>query len=95
MKGGITPMKTTTPSIQLTNDEALVLQQVYEDVEADISMLSYQLGMKRRTIMAILQDLRHKHLVAVSRGYAELWVNVSSKGRQLIRYMWPEHVVYA
>lgn len=83
-------MTLTETSIRLSNNEALVLQQVYEDIAADVTTLSRQLGMKRRTIMQILHELRHKHLIAIERSYADLWVNVSARGKQLIRYMWPE-----
>lgn len=86
-------MTLTETSIRLTNEEALVLQQVYEDVETDVSVLAYQLGMKRRAIMAILHELRHKHLVGLERNYTELWVNVSARGKHLVRYMWPEYTV--
>lgn len=81
-------------SIQLTNEEALVLQQVYEDVETDIGVLAYQLGMKRTTLMSVLQELSHKHLVAIKKSYAELWINVSVRGKQLVHYMWPEQVMW-
>ncbi|HMR72472.1 MAG TPA: hypothetical protein PKD68_00485 [Candidatus Saccharibacteria bacterium] len=77
-------------STQLTSEEALVLQQVYEDIETDVTMLSRQLGMRRGMVMSILNELRQKHLVSLKKEYAELLVNVSARGRQLIRYIWPE-----
>ncbi len=46
--------------INLTTNEALVLQQVYEDGGDNAAMLAAQMGMPRRTAMNVLADLRRK-----------------------------------
>ena len=51
--------------INLTTNEALVLQQVYEDGGDDAAMLAAQMGMPRRTAMNVLADLRRKGLMAI------------------------------
>lgn len=44
----------------LTTNEALVLQQVYEDGGDDAAMLAVQMGLPRRTAMNVLADLQSK-----------------------------------
>lgn len=50
--------KVKANEINLTTNEALVLQQVYEDGGDDAAMLAAQMGMPRRTAMHVLADLR-------------------------------------
>ena len=50
--------KVQANEINLTTNEALVLQQVYEDGSDDAAMLAVQMGMPRRTAMHVLADLR-------------------------------------
>ena len=52
--------KTQVKEINLTTNEALVLQQVYEDGGDNAAMLAAQMGMPRRTAMNVLADLRRK-----------------------------------
>ena len=50
--------KVQASEINLTTNEALVLQQVYEDGGDDAATLAAQMGMPRRTAMHVLADLR-------------------------------------
>ena len=57
----------------LTTNEALVLQQVYEDGSDDAAMLAAQMGLPRRTAMNVLADLRDKGLMAIDQAYGDAW----------------------
>lgn len=74
----------------LTTNEALVLQQVYEDGGDEAAMLAVQMGMLRRTAMNVLADLRHKGLMAIDQAYGDAWVRLTTRGKQLVRRIWPE-----
>lgn len=78
---------------QLNEDEALVLQQVYEDDETDAHLLALQLGMGRGHLMRAIASLRRKHLINIQRGYEGVWIQMSAQGRRLMRYLWPEAVL--
>ncbi len=78
-------------AIELPEDYALVLQQVDEDGEEDFGMLAESLQLDRRRLTHIVQALRHKGLLAMSgRADQDPWIRLSAKGRQLMRYVWPE-----
>lgn len=74
----------------LTTNEALVLQQVYEDGGDDAAMLAAQMGMPRRTAMNVLADLRRKGLMAIDQAYGDAWVGLTTCGKQLVQRIWPE-----
>ena len=74
----------------LTTNEALVLQQVYEDGGDDAAMLAVQMGMPRRTAMNVLADLRCKGLMAIDQAYGDAWVRLTTRGKQLVQRIWPE-----
>ena len=76
--------------INLTTNEALVLQQVYEDGGDDIAMLAAQVGMPRRTAMNVLSDLRRKGLMAIEQVYGDAWVRLTTRGKRLVQQIWPE-----
>ena len=82
-----------TITTSLHTDEALVLQSIYENIETSAKSLARQLGMSRRRVINLIGSLQKKHLVAIKRSYEDLWVNVSKKGRETMRYIWPEFVV--
>ena len=84
-------MKQIRP-IALTNDEALVLQQITENGEDDVIGLSHGLRMSRSRVAQQLERLRAKKLVTIKSVYGDLWVRASKRGRQLVRYMWPDIV---
>ena len=74
----------------LTTNEALVLQQVYEDGGDDAAMLVAQMGMPRRTAMHVLADLRRKGLMAIDQAYGDAWVRLTTRGKLLVQRIWPE-----
>lgn len=77
-------------SKQLTTDQAMVLQQVYEDGEDDIRSLSYELGMSRRRTIAEVLRLEQKGLIDFHHSFDGLVLVVSKAGKQLVRQHWPE-----
>ena len=76
-------------AILITN-EALVLQQVYEDGGDEAAMLAAQMGMPRRTAMHVLADLRRKGLMAIDQAYGDAWVRLTTRGKRLVQRIWPE-----
>ena len=73
----------------LTTNEALVLQQVYEDGSDEAAMLAAQMGMPRRTAMHVLADLRRKGLMAIDQAHGDAWVRLT-RGKRLVQRIWPE-----
>lgn len=82
-------MKKVQP-VNLTSDEALVLQQIAENGEDDVIGLSRGLSMSRSQVAKQLDRLRAKKLVTIKATCGDLWVRASKRGRHLVRYMWPE-----
>lgn len=77
--------------INLPDDYALVLQQVGEDGTEDFANLAETLRYDRKRLVHIIQALQHKGLVLVTfDGQRDSWIRLSTKGRQLMRYLWPE-----
>ena len=74
----------------LTTNEALVLQQVYEDGGDEAAMLAAQMVMPRRTAMQVLADLRRKGLMAIDQVYGDAWVRLTARGERLVQRIWPE-----
>lgn len=81
--------KVQANEINLTTNEALVLQQVYEDGSDDAAMLAVQMGMPRRTAMHVLADLRRKGLMAIDQAHGDAWVRLT-RGKRLVQRIWPE-----
>lgn len=73
----------------LTTNEALVLQQVYEDGSDDAAMLAAQMVMSRWTGMCVLADLRRKGLMAIDQAHGDAWVRLT-RGKRLVQCIWPE-----
>lgn len=73
----------------LTTNEALVLQQVYEDGGDEAAMLAAQMGMPRRTAMHVLADLRCKGLMAIDQAYGDAWVRLT-RGKRIVQRIWSE-----
>ena len=82
-------MKTPKP-IQLTNEEAIVLQQICENGEEDIVNLARSLRMNRHHVIHHLERLRQKGLITIQAVYGDWWVHTSNKGTRFLHYMWPE-----
>lgn len=74
----------------LTTNEALVLQQVYENGGDEAAMLAAQMGMPRRTAMNVLADLRRKGLMAIDQAYGDAWVRLTTRSKRLVQRIWPE-----
>jgi hypothetical protein len=80
-------MKTT----QLPEEYAIVLQEVGETGEEDITMLEESLRFDHARLLHILKGLRHKGLILLSSGdYNDTWIRLSAKGRRLMNYLWPD-----
>lgn len=79
-----------TPRINLTSEDALVLQLISESGEEDLVSLQQSLGMNRGRLLAILKNLRRKGLITTRRISGDWWVYISGKGKQLTHYVWPE-----
>lgn len=79
-------MKTRqSQEVTLTTNEALVLQQVYENGGDEAAMLAAQMGMPRRTAMNVLADLRRKGLMAIDQVYGDAWVRLTTRGKRLVQ----------
>lgn len=76
--------------IHLSTTEALILQQVCEDVEDNAWTLARRAGMSRKGVLSIISRLQRKGLVTLSNDLEGLWVSLTKKGRALVRYIWPE-----
>lgn len=82
--------KIQAKEVNLTTNEALILQQVYEDGGDDATILSGQVGLSRRTAMNVLVDLRRKGLMAIDQAYGDAWVKLTVRGKRLVQRIWPE-----
>lgn len=79
-----------TPRINLSNEDAMVLQQISETGEEDLVSLARNLDMRRARVMASLESLRRKGLITIQRTASDWWVHMSSKGKAMSTYIWPE-----
>ena len=78
--------------ITLPEDYALVLQQIQENGQDDIANLAETLHIRRSRLSHIIDSLKHKGLIRVTRDYhSDLWIELSAKGKRLVRYLWPEY----
>ena len=82
--------KIQSKEVNLTTNEALILQQIYEDGGDDVVVLAGQVGLSRRTVMNILVDLRRKGLMAIDQAYGDAWVRLTTRGKRLVQRIWPE-----
>ncbi len=82
--------KAQAKEVNLTTNEALILQQIYEDGSDDVVVLAGQVGLSRRTVMNILADLRRKGLMAIDQIYGNAWVRLTARGKRLVQKIWPE-----
>ena len=80
----------TTNRITISNEEAIVLQQISESGEEDLVSLARGLRMHRSRVMQHLEHLKHKGLITIKATYGDWWVRTSAKGTRLVWYMWPE-----
>ena len=82
--------KTQAKEVNLTTNEVLILQQIYEDGGDDVVVLAGQVGLSRRTVMNILADLRRKGLMAIDQIYGDAWVRLTARGKRLVQKICPE-----
>ena len=92
--------KTNNPNknkqMDLSVNEALILQQVYEDGVDDVDSIVDQAGMPKKVTMNILTELKSKGLLTViQQTYGKILVSVTSQGKKLINTMWPEAITFA
>lgn len=80
--------------VNLTTTEALVLQQIYEDVEDDLPTLSRQLRLSRHYAATVVASLKRKGLLVVTDHYHQLWIKLSTRGKYMVRYVWPQVQYY-
>lgn len=84
-----------TKQIDLSVNEALILQQVYEDGVDDVDNIVDQAGMPKKVTMNVLTELKSKGLLTViQQTYGKILVSVTSQGKKLVNAMWPEAVTF-
>jgi DNA-binding MarR family transcriptional regulator len=83
-------MKKINKYINLSIEEALVLQQISESGEEDLIGLARSLQMSRQRVATLLTHLKHKGLIRIKASYGDWWVQTSRKGTKLVRSLWPE-----
>ncbi len=77
----------------LPEDYALVLQQISEDGGDHIDDLAELVRMDRSRLLHIVSSLQHKGLINIEQlGYGA-WLNLNTKGRRFMQYLWPESAV--
>lgn len=82
--------------MDLSVNEALILQQVYEDGVDDVDNIVDQAGMPKKVTMNVLTELKSKGLLTViQQTYGKILVSVTSQGKKLVNTMWPEAVTFA
>ena len=82
--------------MDLSVNEALILQQVYEDGVDDVDNIVDQAGMPKKVTMIVLTELKSKGLLTViQQTYGKILVSVTSQGKKLVNVMWPEAVTFA
>ena len=82
--------------MDLSVNEALILQQVYEDGMDDVDNIVDQAGMPKKVTMTVLTELKSKGLLTViEQTYGKILVSVTSQGKKLVNAMWPEAVTFA
>ena len=85
-----------TKQMDLSVNEALILQQVYEDGVDDVDNIVDQAGMPKKVTMNVLIELKSKGLLTViQQTYGKILVSVTSQGKKLVNAMWPEAVTFA
>ena len=84
----------TKRDINLPLDYALVLQQIIEDGEDDVTTLTETLNIKRSRLMHILTNLLNRGLIIMQRDTYDVRVRLSRKGTRVMRYVWPEYFAF-
>ncbi len=81
---------------QLPEDYAMVLLQIGEDGEDDFSDLADLMQVENQRLWHVVLALQHKGLVTIKKtAYHPSWVSLSSKGKRMLRSIWPDaHLDY-
>lgn len=79
-----------TKNLNLTTDEALVLQKISESGEEDLTGLTESLQMSRPKLMTQLSRLKNKGLIKIKTTAGDWWISMSRRGKQTTHYLWPE-----
>lgn len=74
----------------IPEDYALVLQQVDESGEEDLTSLAETLLLDKARLSHIVGSLKSKGLISVDYTAYDIYVRLSAKGRKLIEILWPE-----
>lgn len=80
-------------SYQLPTDQALVLMQINESREEDLSSLSETLRLNKGKLTHIIKSLKNKGLIKIYDTAQDTWVRISSKGDKLVANLWPDSLV--
>ena len=82
--------------MSLSVNEALILQQVFEEGVDDVENIVDQAGMPKKVTMNVLSELKSKGLLTViQQAYGKILVSVTNQGKKLVNVMWPEAVTLA
>lgn len=88
--------KSKKHQVDLSVNEALILQQVFEEGEDEVDNIVDQTGMPKKITMNILSGLKSKGLLTIiQHTYGRILVSVTSQGKKLVHAMWPEAVALA
>ena len=82
--------------MDLSVNEALILQQVFEEGVDDVENIVDQAGIPKKVTMNVLSELKSKGLLTViQQAYGKILVSVTSQGKKLVNTMWPEAMTLA
>jgi DNA-binding MarR family transcriptional regulator len=77
--------------ISLPEDYSLVLQEVGDHGEEELTELAESLSFEKGRLQHIILALQHKGLVILNRSMGHgVWIRLSSKGRKFMSNLWPE-----
>ena len=84
-----------TKQMDLSVNEALILQQVYEDGVDDVDSIVDEAVMPKKVTMNVVTELKSNVLLTViQQTYGKILVSVTSQGKKLVNAMWPEAVTF-
>ena len=77
--------------IKLPEDYSLVLQEVGDHGEEEVTMLAETLNFEQGRLIHIIESLQHKGLISLTRTSGRgAWIRLSAKGRKFMESLWPE-----
>lgn len=79
-------------NIDLPNDYAIVIQQIYDCGEEDFNGLAQELNFRQGYLAQIIASLSRKRLIVTKGGPFGILVRLSSRGKRLVRSLWPESI---